>query len=183
MRETDGDWHWRIVGMHSIETRLEWEEGIEMREGDIGAPLFSAKFAPVLQRILGPWCNLLCVCQFGAVIRDGHWDLRDGRFQIIFLIQALIFGRNDPQGSHLHGESAQDQFHVGGKWLWHMQSEKREDWKPEKEVFKSNLGRNVAHVCKMNIHCSAYFLSECLRSGTSFIPFDVCSDVAREANL
>lgn len=40
MRETDGDWHWRIVGMHSIETRLEREEGIENERGRHWSPPF-----------------------------------------------------------------------------------------------------------------------------------------------
>lgn len=194
MRETDGDWHWGIVGMHSIETRLEWEEGIENERGRHWSPPFSSdKFVPVLQRILGHWCNLLFLPVWSSnqgCNNRGRWDLRDVIFQIIFLIQGFILGRNDPHGSHLHGEWERDLFHVVGKWLWHVQSEKRKGWKPEKEMLKvyffkvkSNLGRTVAHVWKMNIHSSAYFLSECLRSGASFIPFDVCSDVAREANL
>lgn len=140
MRETDGDWHWRIVGMHSIETRLEWEEGIENERGWHWSPPFFCQIFSHPSKNPGTLVqSAMCLQVWSSnqgCINRGHWDLRDVIFQIIFLIQEFIFGRNDPQGSHLHGESEQDHFHVGGKWLWHMQSEKRKDWKPEKEMLK-----------------------------------------------
>lgn len=183
--DPERDWQWRIVGMHSVETTLEWEEGIESERGRHCSP-FSTKFA---------LCSWTCSFQepwdlgatyktnvFTSVLSSNQRCINGGhqlRFWLKWSKQVEITRRTRTEPVECWWKISMRR----AKWKMDWNPEKKGKNKSEKATL--NLHRNSTFIfLKQNIHSSVYFLSECLRIRANSIPFDVCgSDVARGANL